>query len=88
MTFSARAMLVVLGILSVFALGMWASSQATPQLPNLKTPDVISGSDFGFRVERRQRNRVVGRLVVRVNGEWIEAHPSAPVGVVPLGNQD
>lgn len=88
MTFSARTMFVVLSILSVLAFSSWASPQAPaqqPPVPNMPK-NVISGSDIGFRVERIQGNKVVGRLVVRINGEWIEAQ--SPVGVVPLGSQD
>ncbi|MBA3639248.1 MAG: hypothetical protein M3541_00550 [Acidobacteriota bacterium] len=36
-------------------------------------PKVISGSDFGFMVERIGRNDApIGRLVVRVNGKWVD----------------
>lgn len=35
-------------------------------------PTVISGSDIGFRMEGRRGNTPVGRLVVRVNGRWVE----------------
>lgn len=88
MTFSARTLFVVLAVLSVFAFGMTASPQTpAPQIPIPNTPkNVISGSDIGFRVERMQGNKIVGRLVVRINGEWIEAQ--SPVGVVPLGSKD
>jgi hypothetical protein len=35
-------------------------------------PRVISGSDFGFLVERIGRNDApIGRLVVRVDGKWV-----------------
>ncbi len=36
---------------------------------------IISGSDFGFRVDKAMAERtgkVVGTLVVRVNGNWVE----------------
>jgi hypothetical protein len=36
-------------------------------------PRVISGSDFGFLVERIGRNDApIGRLVVRVDGKWVD----------------
>lgn len=36
-------------------------------------PKVITGSDFGFMVERIGRNDApIGRLVVRVNGKWVD----------------
>jgi len=37
-------------------------------------PKVLSGSDVGFRVDSRDRNGVpVGALMVKVDGEWVEA---------------
>jgi hypothetical protein len=37
------------------------------------TPTVISGNDIGFRVEGlRGRTTPVGRLVIRVDGQWVE----------------
>ena len=38
-------------------------------------PKVLSGSDVGFRVESidHKAGAVVGRLVVNVNGKWVEA---------------
>ena len=32
-----------------------------------------SGGDLGFRVARQEGNRVIGTLVVRINGEWFAA---------------
>jgi hypothetical protein len=43
-------------------------------LPERVAPRVISGSDLGFRVEGIRGGKVpVGTLVVRINGEWVEA---------------
>ena len=37
-------------------------------------PQVMSGSDLGFRVERTRRDGVrVGTLVVKVEDKWVEA---------------
>jgi hypothetical protein len=45
--------------------------------------NVISGPDIGFRIDRRERGAVVGRLVVRVEGKWVEASSSpAPTPIV------
>ena len=38
---------------------------------------LISGNDIGFRVEDVKNNRLVGRFVVRVNGQWREVEESA-----------
>jgi len=40
---------------------------------DLVAPTVISGSDLGFRIESSKDNIPVGRLVVRVNGRWVDA---------------
>ena len=53
----------------VFAAGMlWA------QPKNVQTPpQIISGADFGFRVDSYGADGTpVGRIVVRQNGEWVE----------------
>ena len=42
-------------------------------------PKVMSGEDFGFRVEGRRGDTPVGTLVIRVNGEWMEAQFAAAV---------
>lgn len=46
-------------------------------------PEVISGNDFGLRVETTRDGIVVGKLVVRVNGRWIDAQLGG-AGVVPV----
>jgi hypothetical protein len=45
-------------------------------------PVVVSGSDFGFRVEGRKGDTPVGRFVIRENGEWVTVE--APMGLAPL----
>jgi hypothetical protein len=41
--------------------------------PQPITPPVtLSGDDIQFRVESRLGNRVVGRLMVRMDGKWVE----------------
>ena len=80
-------------LLSMFAVGVWASGQAPPQaipLPPAPAPPargvppaqddpgrIISGNDIGFRVEDVKNNRLVGRFVVRVNGQWRDVEESA-----------
>jgi hypothetical protein len=82
-------LLVVVWIVSMFAAGMWAHAQApvpsppvpspAPRLPGAQTepPTVISGNDLGFRVEDLRNRRVVGRFVVRVNGQWLEVEEAS-----------
>ena len=40
-------------------------------------PAVVSGADLGFRVEATQGDVLVGTLVVRVNGQWVETRSAA-----------
>ena len=36
------------------------------------SPVVLSGADIGFRVTGMAGNTPTGRLVIRINGQWIE----------------
>jgi len=39
----------------------------------------MTGDDLGFRVEGLRGNTPIGRVVVKVNGQWVEAEfGSAP----------
>ena len=59
-------------ILSIVAATAWVTAQVVAVDP--VTPRVMTGADIGFRVEGiRGGNTPVGTLVVRVNGEWVEA---------------
>ena len=68
MSVRGRVVLVVIWLASVAGVGVWAQAQSQQQ-----EQKVISGSDLGFRVERQDRGGPVGRLVVRINGQWVEA---------------
>jgi hypothetical protein len=63
--------------------GLWAHAQV--QLPNGRPDDgtVLTGNDLGFRVETSGPDSVTGRLVVRLNGKWVEAKSSG-VGIKRL----
>jgi hypothetical protein len=55
-------------------VGVWGHAQAPiPPLTQPQTSTVISGSDLGFRVDGRKGNAPLGTLVVRINGQWVEA---------------
>ena len=71
-----KRMAIVIGGGLVAATAAWASAQVTrPQaVPN---PIVLSGSDLGFRVEAYEGNTPVGKLVVKVDGQWVEARFSS-----------
>ena len=65
--------LVVTCVAVIAAVGSLVLAQAPlrPSAPAVD-PHVISGPDLGFRVERQQGDRLLGTLVVRVNGKWVD----------------
>jgi hypothetical protein len=85
MSLRARVALVALLVISLTGIGVWSFAQV--QLQRTEEPVVLSGSDVGFRVEGHKRERrtdrltgrtgftdiAVGQLVVRINGQWVEA---------------
>ena len=46
-------------------------------------PKVMTGADVGFRVEGLRGNTPVGRVVVRVNGQWVDAEVLTLPGPLP-----
>ena len=54
----------------------WITAQSVAVTP--VTPRVLSGTDVGFRVEGLRGSTPVGKIVVRVNGQWIEAESASP----------
>ena len=37
-----------------------------------EAPAVVSGNDVGFRIVRTENGMPVGRIVVRVDGRWVD----------------
>ena len=65
-------LLAFVAVISVVA--GWASAQSVEVVP--VPPTVLSGPDIGFRVEGHRAGTPVGRIVVRVNGAWVEVDAS------------
>jgi hypothetical protein len=65
----------------VLIAAAWGYAQAVQNQP----PTIISGSDLGFRIEGRRGNTPIGTLVVRINGQWVEAE-SIP-GLKPVNSK-
>ena len=87
MTIRTGVNLIVLTVFLVVA-AVWASAQVTrpPSETGLKpmdlvAPIVISGSDLGFRIESKEGNVPVGKLVVRINGVWVDAQVGTSGGL-------
>jgi len=64
-----------LALVAALAAGVTAQSSFIPRPYVTKvTPRVMSGEDLGFRVEGIDSSgKPIGRIVIRVNGEWVEA---------------
>jgi hypothetical protein len=79
---SVRAIfgLALLWVLSLFAVASVAKAQVFELPRPLPEPTVVAGPDFGFRVEGDQRGTPVGKLVVRIDGKWIEARIASGSG--------
>ena len=79
---SLLRLLAVVCILVVAFVAARSSAQVPipPAVVPVPTPTVISGSDIGFRIEGlRGRTTPVGRLVIRINGQWVEPELSEAV---------
>ena len=65
--------LAILWVLSLIVVGV-TSALAQPQRGRVVTeaPTVIFGDDVGFRMERTRDGMAVGKVVVRVDGRWID----------------
>jgi hypothetical protein len=72
MSIRAIVTLAALWVLSLFIVSSVGAQQAFAVDP-LPEPRIISGADVGFRIEGMQKGAPVGRLVIRVDGKWIEA---------------
>ena len=66
-----RVVAAVCVILVIVAATAWITAQVVAVKP--VPPKVMTGTDVGFRVEGLRGSTPVGTLVVRVNGEWVEA---------------
>jgi hypothetical protein len=88
--------IAVLWALSLVGVSVWAQGgivrPAAPGRAQEIIPyganmgDVISGADIGFqRISApSEPGKIAGKLVVRVNGRWLEADSSLPGGhIVP-----
>lgn len=74
---SLRTRIIVGTVFLGGLLGGWASAQTFKATQPLDAPVVLSGPDLGFRVEARRGTAPVGRLMVRIDGQWREAEFAA-----------
>ena len=76
--------LAVLWILSLFVVSSIVKAQVFEVPRPLPEPRIVSGPDVGFRIESDQGGIPVGRLVIRVDGKWVEARIGTPPGARPV----
>ena len=78
--------LAILWTLSLVVVGEIAfSAQVQPRrgasgLPPsviTESPTIVSGADIGFRIERTRDGIPIGKVVVRVDGRWIDTEIAA-----------
>jgi hypothetical protein len=74
--------LALVGLFLIVVLGgyTWAQTFPLPAPPQ----GVIPANDLAFRLDRTESGRAVGRLMVRVDGKWLEADLTSRGRVVPL----
>lgn len=77
-----RTLIVALVLTMGLGLGAAVGAQVY-QRPTPVPPKVIEAPDVGFRVEGvdNTTNTPVGQLVVKVNGQWVEARIGGTGGV-------
>jgi hypothetical protein len=75
-----KSRLIVAALWLLSLLGVAAATTAAQRtFPPLREPDVISGAEIGFRVDRYNGETPVGELVVRRNGKWVTVEFGAHV---------
>jgi hypothetical protein len=70
--------IAVLWLVSLVIVGALSASaaQQLPFPPSERLPEIISGNDVGFRIERTRDGILTGKIVVRVNGRWVDTDTS------------
>jgi hypothetical protein len=83
MRFEARRLVLVIAAVVVvsFAAGVGYAQRLFGVEP--VTPMILSGPDVGFRMEGQRGATPVGKLVVRIDGQWVEADFGGGVRVLP-----
>ena len=68
MNIRTKVVVALLWIVSLAAVGVMAQSRGRGQAAE---PEVIAGSNIGFRVDHYKGETPVGELVVKRDGKWI-----------------
>ena len=77
--FTRQWKLAVVWTLSLLVVGAASfSAQGRGGVPPLSSslitegPTLLSGNDIGFRMERTKDGIAIGKLVVRIDGRWVD----------------
>jgi len=76
----AWSVVIVLWLISLVVVAVMAQAPGTTPRKGM----VLSGRDLGFRIDSYDGAKLVGALVVQVDGRWIE--PKSEVRPRPLGS--
>jgi hypothetical protein len=80
--FRVRFVVLALWLLSLVAVGSLVHAQ--DRVPAPTGPTVFSGADIGFQAVQSSGKTVIGKLVIRVNGQWKDAEFQSIGRVQPL----
>jgi hypothetical protein len=74
--------LALAGLFLIVVLGgyTWAQTFPLPAPPQ----GVVPASGLAFRLDHTESGRAIGKLMVRVDGKWLEADLTGRGRVVPL----
>jgi hypothetical protein len=64
--------IILAAIVFVMGLGVWGFAQVGEER-RVQPPVTVMGDDVGFRIEAYKGDTVLGTLVVRVKGKWVDA---------------
>jgi Mn2+/Fe2+ NRAMP family transporter len=77
-----RLGLIVVWVISLVTVAILAHAQGAEILKVVPVPQTdIFGSDIGFRVNGMRGNTPVGSVMVRINGQWVQAELRMSQGV-------
>ena len=77
-------LVLVVSVLSFVGGGVWAQSRQDPTAPTT-APQVFTGENVGVRLTGPpdKNGKLPGRLVVKINGRWVDV--TSPLGVMGVG---
>jgi hypothetical protein len=82
MSIRARLSLIVGWVVSLVTVAILAHAQGAEILKIVPVPQTdIFGGEIGFRVNGMRGNTPVGSLLVRINGQWVQAELRTSQGV-------